>query len=403
MVVNVELNEREIYANLVREAAKSRAEDSRNHPMVAACVVKDGVVLGYAFRGETGEGDHAEFGLLEKKLGTSILAGATVYTTLEPCTSRKHPKVHCARRLAEHRVARVVIGMLDPNPDVLGKGVQQLRDANIEVSFFPKESAEQIEELNRNFTRRFNHNRALSPLEFDSQRLLLAEKVARYLPSRIYSATARPSKDFNEDLRADLKSSTSYVFRGGTGRYVPLRLAKLVNLPMRISIGLINPTDSNVVTQRALDRISQRGLDRSVVNDVYREIVEQIQTCIVGVFDFRHSCEITLSFGEDTSAFRHEVFDAAAYVSMYHSWEKSYWFPETLRFDKDSVFYRSFKLDCERHFRMCPHTIRFTADSGEQALYQALAQLGFNSDPSAVAEVRQAYAQFAKEFYENTS
>lgn len=399
----VKINDREIYAKLVQEAAKSSAEDSRTHPMVAACAVKDGVVLGYAFRGETGAGDHAEFGLLERKLGATVLAGATVYTTLEPCTNRKHPKVHCAKRLTEHKVARVVIGMLDPNPDVLGKGVQELRDANIEVSFFPKEYAEQVEEMNRNFTRRFRTHNALSMLEFDAKRLALADKIARYLPGRVYSATGQPSKDFNEDLTTDLKSSTSYVFRGGTGRYIPLRLAQLINLPTRISIGLINPADSSVVTQRALDRISQRGLNRSELNDVYTEILEQIQMCIVGVFDFRHSCEITLSFGEDTSAFRYEIFDAAAYVSLYHSWEKSYSFPETLRFDKDSVFYRSFKLDCERHFRMCPQAIRFSSDSSEEALYQALAQLGFDSEPSAVTEVRTAYTKFANEFNENTS
>src|SRR5271170_4792038 len=106
----------------IEEARKSVAEnDDKPHPWVGAVVVKDGKMLCAAHRGEV-PGNHAEFVALEKKLSGQTVAGATVYTTLEPCTTRTHPKVPCAERLVERKVARVVIGMLDPNPDICGRG-----------------------------------------------------------------------------------------------------------------------------------------------------------------------------------------------------------------------------------------------------------------------------------------
>lgn len=136
----------------LEEAKRSQAEDARVHPKVGVVIVKDGAVVATAFRGEV-VSNHAEYHALEGKLEKAELAGATVYTTLEPCTSRNHPKVPCAERLIERKVARVVIGMLDPNPVITGKGQRRLREANIITDFFPSDVMSGVEELNREFTR----------------------------------------------------------------------------------------------------------------------------------------------------------------------------------------------------------------------------------------------------------
>jgi pyrimidine deaminase RibD-like protein len=100
-------------------------------------VVRDGQILGSACRGDLDPREHAEFSVLEKQLPAQTLAGCIVYTTIEPCTARSHPKVTCADRLIERRVGRAVIGMLDPDQRITGKGILKLRRAGIAVDLFP--------------------------------------------------------------------------------------------------------------------------------------------------------------------------------------------------------------------------------------------------------------------------
>lgn len=137
----------------IEVARKCTPEPGRTDstPFVGVVVVNDGKVLATAYRGELGPGEHAEYTVLEKKLQDQSVAGATVYCTLEPCTTRKHPKRPCADWLIERKVARVVIAMLDPNENICGRGERRLRDHNIDVQRCEKHLSDQVEELNRHF------------------------------------------------------------------------------------------------------------------------------------------------------------------------------------------------------------------------------------------------------------
>ena len=116
---NKRLSERELMELAVKVAEQSIPEDGGPHPMVGAVIARDGHVLQTGFRGEGEPGTHAEEAALAKLTGAQA-AKTTVYTTLEPCTSRK--KMPCAQRLITKQVERVVIGMLDPNRDIRGQG-----------------------------------------------------------------------------------------------------------------------------------------------------------------------------------------------------------------------------------------------------------------------------------------
>jgi len=146
-------DDRRFARQAIDEARKSVSEqDGRPHPKVGAVVVKNGQVLSTAHRGELPE-NHAEYIALEKKLSDAAVAGSTVYTTLEPCTTRNHPKIPCAARLIERKVARVVLGMLDPDPRITGCGQRKLRSASIITDLFPHDLMAEVEELNRDFAR----------------------------------------------------------------------------------------------------------------------------------------------------------------------------------------------------------------------------------------------------------
>lgn len=116
-------------------AELARGETAPN-PLVGCVIVRDGAIVGEGHHVRAGL-PHAEAVALEQA-GTRAL-GATAYVTLEPCTheGRTPP---CAPALVRAGVARVVIGMRDPNPAVTGRGAEYLRARDVEVSFAADDS-----------------------------------------------------------------------------------------------------------------------------------------------------------------------------------------------------------------------------------------------------------------------
>ncbi len=112
----------------VRLALRARGRTSPN-PLVGCVIVRDGRLLATGWHKKAG-GDHGEAAALRKLDWRA--PRATVYVTLEPHSfhGRTPP---CTDRLIEAKVARVVVGMKDPNPRVAGAGIKQLRRAGITV------------------------------------------------------------------------------------------------------------------------------------------------------------------------------------------------------------------------------------------------------------------------------
>lgn len=119
------------------------------------CVLVDGddTVIGEGWHACAG-GPHAEVNALRQ--AGDRAHGATAYVTLEPCShhGRTPP---CSQALIKAGVARVVAAMVDPNPQVAGRGLDEMRGAGIQVSCGLMEA--QAEALNPGFVARMRRGR----------------------------------------------------------------------------------------------------------------------------------------------------------------------------------------------------------------------------------------------------
>ncbi|WP_133251036.1 deaminase [Mycobacterium montefiorense] len=152
--------------NDVEHAFAARAiEEARKSPgntRVGAVITRDDTIVATGYRGEV-EGLHAEEVALEKaRLAGTNLAGASLYTTLEPCANSRTSRVPCAALIAEARITVVHIGEYDPNPQVNRLGWKYLRDHGVRLRDFPADLREQAHEANEDFTQVFTKGTGMS-------------------------------------------------------------------------------------------------------------------------------------------------------------------------------------------------------------------------------------------------
>ena len=144
----------------------ARRGEGQTHPNPAVgCVIVDaaGTVVGEGYHPRAGM-PHAEVYAL--RAAGRAAAGATAYVTLEPCNhyGRTPP---CSRALVAAGVARVVVGVVDPNPLVGGQGVATLRSAGIPVAVSCEEAA--CAELNAEFMARMRAQAAAEAAAADGR------------------------------------------------------------------------------------------------------------------------------------------------------------------------------------------------------------------------------------------
>lgn len=121
----------EKYMRRAIELAKNGIGKVNPNPLVGAVIVKDGQIISEGYHAKYGD-LHAERNAFRNLKCAEDAKGAEMYVTLEPCCHfGKQPP--CTQAIIEHGIRKVYVGSNDPNALVAGKGIEQLRQAGIEV------------------------------------------------------------------------------------------------------------------------------------------------------------------------------------------------------------------------------------------------------------------------------
>lgn len=120
----------EVFMRQAIAVARRGWGDTHPNPLVGALIVEQGTVVAEGYHTKAGE-PHAEVNAL-RALGRKPKPGATLYVTLEPCSTHGRTPP-CTDAIREAKLSRVVVGATDPNPAHAGRGLTLLREAGIEV------------------------------------------------------------------------------------------------------------------------------------------------------------------------------------------------------------------------------------------------------------------------------
>ncbi|MEP5254751.1 MAG: bifunctional diaminohydroxyphosphoribosylaminopyrimidine deaminase/5-amino-6-(5-phosphoribosylamino)uracil reductase RibD [Winogradskyella arenosi] len=120
------------YIKRCLQIAKNGLGSTRPNPMVGAVIVYKDQIISEGFTSAYG-GNHAEVNAINAVKDPSLLEKSTIYVTLEPCSHfGKTPP--CSDLIIARKIPNVVIGCVDDNPEVAGKGIARLKAAGCHVT-----------------------------------------------------------------------------------------------------------------------------------------------------------------------------------------------------------------------------------------------------------------------------
>ncbi|CAA6689762.1 MULTISPECIES: bifunctional diaminohydroxyphosphoribosylaminopyrimidine deaminase/5-amino-6-(5-phosphoribosylamino)uracil reductase RibD [unclassified Lentimonas] len=197
----------EVFMARALELARRAWGQTHPNPMVGAVIVEQGQIVAEGWHHAAGQ-PHAEIEAL-RGLGRKPAGGATIYVTLEPCSTCGRTGA-CTSAILEAGIRKVVVGAVDPNPDHAGQGLALLREAGVDV--VEGIMASDCTDLNLIF----NH-------WIVQQRPLVAAKMALTLDGKFAAASGHSQWVTGEAARADVMRWRRYFPAIAVGANTVLR------------------------------------------------------------------------------------------------------------------------------------------------------------------------------------
>lgn len=260
------------------QLAKNGLGTTYPNPMVGCVIVYKDTIIGEGWHRKSGE-SHAEVRAIASVKNQDLLKEATLYVSLEPCSHYgKTPP--CSDLIIEKGIPEIVVGSLDPNPLVAGKGLEKLRKAGCRVTQGILEEA--CDELNKRFFTFHKLKRPYIVLKWaetqdgfmapatqeNQQPYWISDSYSRQLTHK-YRATEQAILIGHQTVLADNPSLTTRSWHGSS----PLRLV-IARDGLETNFKLFHDGNPTLVFQALYD--DKRDGYQSVAIDFKSDIARQI-------------------------------------------------------------------------------------------------------------------------------
>ncbi len=274
----------EEYMKLALKLARRGLGWTSPNPMVGAVLVKNNRIIGQGYHRRFG-GNHAEVDALQH--AEANRAGATLYVTLEPCCHYgKTPP--CVDAIIKNKIKKVIIGTLDPNPQVSGKSVTILNQHGIETRVGVLE--EECRELNEAYFKYMTTGLPLVTIKFAQTldgRIATVSGDSRWISSEEFRKLAHRLRAINDAILVGIDTVLA------DNPQLTVRLVKGRN-PTRIILDsrLRMPPDAEIVRTQDVSPViiattAQADRERkSKLRELGIEILE-VQSGISGGIDLK--------------------------------------------------------------------------------------------------------------------
>jgi len=175
----------------------------------------------------------------------------------------------------------------------------------------------------------------------------LAQSNNAYFPANEYQASNTPDPLFNARLTQDLEHSSTFWFRGLSGRFAAARLTYNQNVSLQVHLILPDPKVPGT-TEGRIDYALRNRIYPTLSSDEIREKIRRdISLGAIGILEASRRCAIMeLILTPMPLLDRYEIFRDAIWVTLYSDPGQGTKFPRTLRFPASSIMYLMQQADC---------------------------------------------------------
>lgn len=296
------------YLELTLQLAKKGSGFTNPNPMVGAVLVKNKKIIGQGYHRKY-KWPHAEIEVFKNAKESAV--DATLYVSLEPCSHLKKNTPPCVKAIISSGVKRVVCCTTDPNKQVSGNGIKQLRRAGIKVDVGALQK--EAQELNEAFFCFHQKQRPLVVIKFACS---LDGRTATYAGNSKW-ITNEAARKYSHDLRGHYQAivvGTNTILEDDPNLGVrskkyqdPKRIILDANLEIKLTAQVYRDNNVLVITSSSYDRRQMEELKKKGVEVV---ILKQKQPSVKSILKELAKRKIISVFVEGGAGLHGSFLDA---------------------------------------------------------------------------------------------